>query len=120
MKRDMDLVRTILQTIENSEKPGISEIDLPEYDSDIIDYHIMLLDEAGLIDANYDELDDGKIIVMSINRLTWDGHEFLSAAKDDKIWNEAKAKIKHKGFELTFKLMQTLLESIMKTMLFQN
>ncbi len=52
MKRDMDLVRQILLSLEE-----VTSVDRPvdlkfnNYSSEEISYHVMLLDEADLIDA---------------------------------------------------------------------
>lgn len=54
MKRDMDLVRLILLEIEKSTEDPRSEIRLqiPNYTFEQISYHVMILHEAGLIEAD--------------------------------------------------------------------
>ena len=36
-------------------------------------------------------------------RLTWQGHEFLDAARNEDRWNQAKKTISEKGGSLTFR-----------------
>ncbi len=89
MKRDMDLIREILLEIERSPDPFYSkDIELENYSQDMINFHIMLLSQAGLINAtNVSAHDD---IQWIPNYITWGGYEFLNAARDDKRWNQAK------------------------------
>jgi hypothetical protein len=55
-----------------------------------ISYHILLMHEAGLIEAIDLSSFDG--VCWKATRLTNDGHDFLAAAKDDNRWQEAKGK----------------------------
>jgi hypothetical protein len=41
--------------------------------------------------------------------LTWDGHEFLEAAQNEKAWNKAKTFVAQKGGGLVFATIQKLL-----------
>ena len=52
MKRDMELVRDILKTVEDSEGPvGAEEFVGAGWSMDTVYYHIRLMDAHGLIDA---------------------------------------------------------------------
>lgn len=91
MKLDKDLVREILLAVEGSDHLPIvwMELNLPEYDKRTVSHHVMLLDEAGLIEArnlttvgNYQWLP---------KRLTYHGHEFLDSIRDPEIWQKTKA-----------------------------
>lgn len=89
MKRDMDLVRLIL--LEMEKQPAViaySDLIIDDYSQDEITYHIILLDEAGLIIAK-DQSTMGRINWIP-QRLTWEGHEFLEASRDDNNWTKAK------------------------------
>jgi hypothetical protein len=89
MKRDMDLARQILLEIEKQPSWG-SEINLSmeDYSDEDVSYHVMLLHEAGLIVAV--DLSSFSDIKWIPTRLTWQGHEFLDAARDNNRWNKAK------------------------------
>lgn len=118
MKRDLDLVREILIVVEKASEPiepplGMEE----EYNEELINYHVKLLEQAGLIEAICNEYRSGRIEVMSIRSLTWEGHEFLDAARNESAWNEAKSTAKDKGVNLTFDLMQKMLTSILESMM---
>ncbi len=89
MKRDMDLIRKILFEIEKWPlNGGGSNLEIQEYSTEEVTYHVMLLVEAGLIKAYDVSSMSGPAFIPE--RLTWQGHEFLDAARDDNRWNKAK------------------------------
>ena len=46
--------------------------------------------EAELLEAFYTEMVSGAQVVDAVRKLTWQGHEFLDAARNETIWKEAK------------------------------
>jgi hypothetical protein len=85
MKRDMNLIRLLLLETEGEEpKPDLS----PYNDAQRI-YHSALLIEAGLVDGQIIQDSDGQPAATVTLRLTWAGHEFLDAARNDTIWHKA-------------------------------
>ncbi len=114
MKRDMDLIRAILLKVEESDEVLPFPFEVPEYDERLVNDHIVLLDEAGLLEAYYSEMGSGAQLVVVVRKLTWEGHEFLDAARNEGIWSEAKEVAKKKGVDLPFKILQSLLEALLK------
>jgi hypothetical protein len=111
MKRDMDLARQILFEIESLPHHGDDVIFQPEiegHSSDEVSYHIMLLVQAGYIEG--EEAPDG----WHSGSLTWQGHEFLDAARDESRWNKAKKIVMEKGGAITFEMLKQLLLELMK------
>jgi len=111
MKRDLDLVRLILLEIEkNSEPEGRSiRVKVPEHSDAEISYHIGLLAEAGLVEAQNFRGDDR--IEWWPMKMTWAGHEFLDAARNDTIWEKMKEMTKKAGgfaFATVFDLLIAL------------
>ncbi len=110
MKRDMELVKKILKRIEEHETNElIYEIALEDYDSQKIYYHCHLLIEANLIEGEVDRALGGRMRINRIYGLSWDGHEFLDAAKNEKVWNSVKDKIKEQSISIPFSIMKNLL-----------
>ena len=95
MKRDMDLVRAILLALEADTSGQGLKIEIPDYTQQQIDYHAELMAEAGLIEISVTETLKYKVI--RVKRLTWAGHEFLDAARQNHIWNLAKDSINKVG-----------------------
>lgn len=106
MKRDMDLARSILSVVEEKSPPigGIAAPAIDGYDSDTVIAHIELLSEAGLLRAKVMKGIAGHS-GAHITGLTWAGHDFISAAKDDTIWAKAKGSILKQGSSITFDLL---------------
>ncbi|MCX6073196.1 MAG: DUF2513 domain-containing protein [Campylobacterales bacterium] len=104
MKRDLDLIRDIMLTLEEKMDYGqnISSEQLFEImKNDMLSikkltYHIGLLVEANYIKAKeLKTYSDGSI--FTINTITFDGQDFIDALRDSKIWNEVKGKFSEIG-----------------------
>src|SRR5262249_19603499 len=96
MKRDMDLARTILEQVEEQAQ-GHSRInlDIQGRSDDEIAYHIMLLNQAGFLDAV--DVSSTAGMAWIPRQLTWGGHEFLDAIRNDTVWNKVKEEAKRHG-----------------------
>ena len=92
MKRDMNLIRELLLHIENS-NDGRSCLVFPpkDYSAEETDYHLLLLRDAGFIEANVAESFDGTSI--SVKRMTWEGHDFLDAIRPTQVWDRVQGRI---------------------------
>ena len=110
MKRDMNLIRLLLLATEGEDpKP-----DLLVYSEDQRLYHSALLIEAGRVHGQVIEDGSGQPAGTVILRPTWAGHEFLDAARSDTIWNQATARIKKSGAQVTLAVLQDLLKQLLK------
>ena len=95
MKRNMDLVREILLQIEATEPGKAIRLDTPSYGEEEIGLHVELMIEHGLIDGKAVPSGDGaahRILAYRIEGMTWEGQDFLNAARNDTIWKKAKEK----------------------------
>ena len=107
MQRDIDLIKEILIQIENSDKvKGWINIQIPEYSDKEIYYHIKLLHEAGLIEAVNQTTKSG--FQWAAKSLTWHGHEFLDAARNDTVWKKLKDKLKEQGGNIPFHVIKEM------------
>ena len=113
----MDLARNILFKIEDYTEPnGWAEIKIDDYSQEEISYHIKLLYQAGLIEA--DDVTDTSGFEWKAKSLTWKGHEFLESARNNSRWTNAKKFILEKGGSLTFDILKTVLTESIKSSLF--
>lgn len=110
MKRDLDLIRGILLMLEDGADSGETaavgwrgHLD-DTFSKDQIQYHVQLANDAGLIVA--DELVPGQ---WWPERMTWDGHEFLDAARNESLWSEAKDRVGERLESAPFALVHSLL-----------
>ena len=109
MKRDMDLGRKILLELEREKYDGSPQIyELPmieDYSEAEIEYHVGLLQEAGLLLARVPF--DGSPLIPY--KLTSQGHDFLDVARNQTTWEKAKKVVREKGGAATFSVFNTVL-----------
>lgn len=113
MRRDLDLARTILRRIEAA--PTVRDwidITVEHHSAEVVSYHVMLLAKEGLIEAI--DLSDSDGFVWKSIRLTWAGHEFLDAARDESRWSKAKDIVLNKSGGLTFDVLKAVLINLMR------
>ena len=112
----MELVRLIMLEIEKNPDPmAWVDINISGHTDLEISYHIMLLYESGLVDANDLSSNDG--MAWKAKRLTFEGHEFLDEARSDTVWNSAKEKILSATGTLTLEALKFVLPRIVRQML---
>ncbi len=114
MKRDLDLIRKLLLTIESGE-----ESDLSEYPPEVCNYHRALLIEAGLAVGHIHERSNGMPDAVLVQRLTWEGHEYLDAIRSEDIWARTKRTFKNQGVAMTFDLVKTVAIKLATDLLFR-
>ena len=89
MQRELDLVRQILLDLEaRGSYADWLDIDIEAYSPEQMDYHLELLVEAGFIRI---PAADRQLARGHPLRLTWEGHEFLDAARDEERWQAVRA-----------------------------
>lgn len=114
MKRDMDICREILLQIE--EKPADYHppimLKLPEQSKEVVSEHVRLLAEACLIEAVSGSFKGGSD--WQPTRLTWDGHDFIDAARDDGLWRKAKEATLKRAGGLAFDVLKSVLVELAK------
>ncbi len=93
MRRDMDLLRLLLLKLEtiNDEADSIylysyEELQIDGFTTDQVVYHLDLAVEAGLVDQG----GNGAMSEFMFRRLTWSGHDFADAVRDDEIWRKTR------------------------------
>ena len=92
MKRNLDLIREVLFVVE--QHPSLDRAlclqwkqfadKFPGLTADILNEHIELLVETGLLEAEPYQLG------WFITRLTWSGHDFLANSRVKSAWEKAK------------------------------
>lgn len=120
MKRDLDLIRTILLHLEAKDGnepcwgedlaiPGERPLDLA--------YHSNILAQAGFIDFEPVTTQNGRIIKCLVFSLSWKGHEYLDTIRDPDIWERTKAGAKKAGgfsLEMLAAIARALIKSKFK------
>lgn len=107
MKRDMELIRLLLIRQETGEAPE----ELKRYEEKEVIYNSALAIEAGLIHGIISNDEHGSPRATASIRLTWAGHDFLDATRDNTIWKKAKEKVLKPGISWTFSLLTEFLKA---------
>ena len=110
----MSLCREILRRIADSPMlNGAEEPSVEGRSADEITYQTHIMVQAGLIEALADGFIGSGISYGSL-RLTWEGNDFLDAARDDTVWNTARARIAKAGGSFTFDLLLAMCKAVIK------
>lgn len=110
MKRDMELIKAILLSIEErcdgkeSYHPTRDSVEYKYSGTDAaFERHCRLIAEHNLAHAITD-LRSG-IVFLS---LTWEGHDFLDSAREPKVWNKVKGYAGRVSFAVLCAIMDAL------------
>ena len=116
MKRDMELIRLQLLRVEG-EQPAP---ELSAYTEEQKVYHMALCIEAGLVDGEVVKDGNGYPARTVAIRLTWKGHEFLDAARNDTIWKKVLERLKKAGVQVPLAVLEEVLKKSVKEALGVN
>lgn len=110
MKRDMDLIRLLLQKEEGEEpKP-----DLSKYSEAQVLYHLVLMEEAGLIVAVFSQNGRGEAAFAVVKRLTNAGHDLLDSMRSETVWAAFKKKATEMGGAISLPIAVEVLKLLVK------
>lgn len=85
-----------------------------QYSEGAILYHAALAIEAGLLHGVCTHNVEGHVVSATLQKLTWAGHDFLDAARNESVWKSVKAKIAKVGGAWTFEVVKALLVEAVK------
>lgn len=114
MKRDLDLIRKMLLVIEDSPSGWAPDLKIEGYSDTQVGYHAYLMIDAGLARGNDVSTSGSQAPEGLITNLTWAGHEFAEAARDETLWKKAMGIVAEKGGNITLDVMKQLLISLMR------
>lgn len=95
MKRDMDLIRRMLEALEADQSLEL----MTGVTRPVREYHVKLLEQAGFVSIARGQV--GAFPVTGAPELTWDGQDFLALSRNDGIWNRITSALKEKAIEAT-------------------
>ena len=115
MKLDPDLARDILLKIEQAPPNHAPDrVEVEGRDQNEVFEHLELLHEAGLIEARIMKSGMGgaRVLAVMVERLTWEGHDFLNKARQLSTWKRAKELVLSKGAPITFDVLKSVLTKL--------
>ena len=115
MIRELDLIRKMVLAIENS-PTGYAprKLSIDGYTPDQVGYHAYLMIDAGLAEGNRVDHGGSTGPEAMLRTLTWAGHEFADAARDETRWKKAMGMVQEKGGSVTLTVLTELLKSLME------
>ncbi len=114
MKRDLDLIRKMVLAIEEAPTGYAPQLSFDSYTESQVGYHAYLMVDAGLAKGEDVSAMGSEGPEAMITSLTWAGHEFAEAARDDTRWQKAMGLVKDKGGSVTLGVLTQLLTGLMK------
>ena len=114
MKRNWDMIRDILTQLEEfkHDEGCLNLSSFPQDKHAEISYHMELLMEAGLVNGQMSEEFGPGPQDLFVNRLTWQGHEFLDAIRSDAVWQKTKKSFLSQGISMTFDLVKSVASDV--------
>jgi Hypothetical protein (DUF2513) len=97
VRRDMELIRQLLINIEAERRfdgtrwwqiKSPEDLGVGAYSDEEVGYHLNLLIDAGLVKGK-----GGIETIPNINKLTWQGHEFVDNIKNNDVWSKVKTRL---------------------------
>lgn len=114
MKRDIKLVFKLLEYFEAKDSTAVerhTDIHVDGYEDRLVWYHLNIMYQAGLIDGEPSASSTSdRLITVFPATLTWDGHEFLAAKRNDRILNKL---VQRFGADLSTLPFSSLKEALM-------
>lgn len=116
MKRDMDLIRTLLIQIEESASPtslGNLVTQNPGVKFPELQYNLKQLYDAEYIKGSILEFVSSGGYDLKRIELTWKGHDFVDSVRDEEVWAKTKKGAEEaRGF--TIDLLKDLAKGLVK------
>ena len=113
MKRDMDLIRTILLAVEGADERILDagELASDSWSRVTVARHMELLINAGLAEGDVSEYIGGGVDAF-ISKLTWNGHDFLDAIRSDSVWEKTKATVAETVGSASFEVIKAVATAV--------
>lgn len=117
MKRDWDTIRRILLAVEALPTMDcqIDSTNLHPIDPEEAAYHMRILIESGLLVGACREAIGPSYCFA--HRLTWSGHEFLDAIREESVWQKIKLSARKQGISLSVELIREISMTIFRSLL---
>jgi hypothetical protein len=88
---------------------------VPGYTEETIGYHLVLMEEAGLIRADVTTAFGEQSPSATPERITWAGHEFIANARNEAVWARVKSIVVARGGSVSFEVLKFLVVETAKS-----
>lgn len=112
MKRDWDVIRHILITLEERDprSGGLQLKDFPSEKAYEYSYHTQLLINRSLVSGILSQVigNPSRATDFHLQHLTWEGHDLLDTMRSRPVWDRIKTISMEKGIELSLDAVKAL------------
>lgn len=108
MKRDMELVRELLLSVESDNDFATL---VERHSLELVLGHLEIMMDAKLLVGRIYRDTNGDLKSAFVQRLTWSGHEFLDNARNDTVWKKVTATIKNAATTASFEVLVEMLKA---------
>ena len=116
MKLNQECVRDLLIYLENNldyhKRLYVCDINLKDYSSNELLYTAEKLKEANFLNC-FGGIYSKYNLPLSVDSITYQGHQFLDTIRDENVWSNAKSKIKTVA-SVTLPILQDLCASYLR------
>lgn len=106
MKRDMELVRAIMQAVNGQTDLKHRVIMLDGYDPLAVQRHVEMMFDAGLLEGLPHKSGSSGQRIIHVTDMSWAGHDFLAATQNSGVWHKMKSTFASEAMEVPFQLMK--------------
>jgi Hypothetical protein (DUF2513) len=122
MKRNDDLIRTLMLLLEDANDYVNDKVVVEGYARDEVAYHLALIVKTGFAEGpqpRYSSEGGDPTIpsVVVITRLSPVGHDFIATLRDDTVWTKVKERLAKVGGSASLEIIGQLGASISKQLL---
>ncbi len=112
MERDLELLRKILLTINESEMPIVHKFEIAGFDQQTVAEHVDMLVKGEYLDALVELYLDTSMEIKLIKRLTSKGHDLVALVQNEFNWNLVLKTFKKDNISPSFGQLIGALEDI--------
>ena len=87
---------------------------MSEIEDPVLLAHLELLIDAGLVNGRIARSHGARGDVISVEGLTWQGHEWVEMVRSQSAWNETKSAVLDQGAPLTFELTKAMAAKLLR------
>ena len=112
MKRNMDLIRDILLSIEDLPPSGPHQTLSVhgDWNDAEVTGHLRLVRDAGLVDGTIEFYGDD--LLIAIYGLSNEGHDLLDSIRDDQVWEKTKSEVGKVGGSVAIETLKAVATAV--------
>lgn len=115
MKRDFDLIRTILLKVETEgdpEEPLIHSLSVNGIEQPVVNEHVKLLIDAGLLEGECKFSTNNRILLTAIRGLTPRAYDFIDNVRSEVLWTNIKERVANTTGTASFEIIEKFAHQI--------